>query len=187
MNPPCTHWVSGGLPPVRCHSYTCPKKYKDAWKQLLDQHLAASRIRELSSKYCLLSFLILKADPTMLLRWVNDYCMLNDNTIPDHYLLPWIKMILSDCPKGSIWAKIDMMNSFFQTWVHPNDMKFTAVMTPFGLYEWVIMPMGCQDTPVTHQRRMNKALRKHIGKICHVYLDDIVIWSNSIVEHQENI
>jgi len=94
---------------------------------------------------------------------------------------------LSDCAKGSIWGKIDMTNSFFQTRVHPDDVKFTAVMTPFGLYEWVVMPMGCRNAPATHQRRMNQALRKYIGKICHVYLDDIVIWSSSVEEHRKNV
>ena len=34
---------------------------------------------------------------------------------------------------------------------------------------------------------MNKALRQYIGKICHVYLDNIIIWSNSIDEHQRNV
>jgi hypothetical protein len=172
---------------IKCRSYACPKKYKDAWRQLLDQHLAAGRIRESSSEFCSPSFLIPKADPTVLPRWVNDYRALNDNTIPDHYPLPRIESILSDCAKGSIWAKIDMTNSFFQTRVHPDDVKFTAVMMPFGLYEWVVMPMGCKNAPATHQRRMNKALQKYIGKICHVYLDDIVIWSNSIEEHQRNV
>ena len=172
---------------IKCRSYACPKKYKDAWKQLLDQHLAAGRIRESSSEFCSPSFLIPKADPTVLPRWVNDYRALNENTVPDHYPLPHIKTILSDCAKGSIWAKIDMTNSFFQTRVHPDDVKFTAVMTPFGLYEWVVMPMGCRNAPATHQRRMNMALRKYIGRICHVYLDDIVIWSSSVDEHQRNV
>ena len=126
-------------------------------------------------------------DPTVLPRWVNDYRALNENTIPDHYPLPRIEAILSDCAKGSIWAKIDMTNSFFQMRVHPDDVKLTAVMTPFGLYEWVVMPMGCKNAPATHQRRMNQALRKHIGKICHVYLDDIVIWSSSVEEHKKNV
>ena len=172
---------------IKCCSYACPKKYRDAWKQLLDQHLAAERIRESSSKYCSPSFLIPKADLTVLLRWVNDYWALNDNTVPNHYPLPRIKTILSNCAKGSIWAKIDMMNSFFQTRVHPDDVKFMAVMTPFSLYKWVVMPMGCKNAPATHQRQMNQALCKYIGKICHVYLDDIIIWLSSIEEHQRNV
>ena len=172
---------------IKCRSYACPKKYKDAWRQLLDQHLAAGRIRESSSEYCSPTFLIPKVDPTVLPRWVNDYRALNENTIPDHYPLPHVETILSDCAKGSIWAKIDMTNSFFQMSVYLDDVKLTAVMTPFGLYEWVVMPMGCWNAPATHQRRMNQVLRKYIGKICHVYLDNIVIWSSSVEEHRENV
>ena len=172
---------------VRCRSYSCPKKYKDAWRQLLDQHIQAGRIRESSSEYCSPAFLIPKADTTALPRWVNDYRQLNENTVPDHYPLPRVQDILGDCARGSIWAKIDMTNAFFQTRVHPDDIKYTAVMTPLGLYEWLVMPMGCRNAPATHQRRMNKALRRYIGKICHVYLDDIIIWSNSIEEHQRNV
>ena len=62
-----------------------------------------------------------------------------------------------------------------------------AVMTPFGLYKWVVMPMGCRNALATHQWRMNQALQKFIGTICHVYLDDIVIWSSSVKEHQRNV
>ena len=118
---------------------------------------------------------------------IHDNHALNDNTVPDHYPLPWIRTILSDCAKGSIWAKIDMTNSFFQARVHPDDVKFMAVMTPFGLYEWVVMPMGCKNTPAMHQQQINQALHKFIGKICHVYLDDIMIWLSSIEEHQKNV
>ena len=82
---------------IKCRSYACPRKYKNVWKQLLDQHLAAGRIRESSSEYCSPSFLIPKADPTVLPRWVNDYRALNENTIPDHYPLPRVETILSDC------------------------------------------------------------------------------------------
>src|SRR6202790_1997863 len=58
---------------------------------------------------------------------------------------------------------------------------------PLGLYEWLAMPMGLKNSPPIHQRRMVAALRHLIGKICHVYLDDIVIWSNSVAEHAKHI
>ncbi|GBE82209.1 hypothetical protein SCP_0405920 [Sparassis crispa] len=62
-------------------------------------------------------------------------------------------------------------------------MKYTAVTTPFGLYEWLVMPQGCRNAPSTHQHHMFSALRLLIGKICHIYLDDIIIWSQSLEEH----
>jgi hypothetical protein len=47
--------------------------------------------------------------------------------------------------------------------------------------------MGFRNSPAIHQRRVTNTLREHLGKICHVYLDDIVIWSNSLDEHIRNI
>ena len=47
--------------------------------------------------------------------------------------------------------------------------------------------LGLKNAPAIHQRRVTLALRQYIGKICHIYLDDIVIWSNSIEEHDNNI
>ncbi len=167
--------------------YDCPRKYREAFKTLLTQHLDAGRLRESSSPYASPCFLVPKADPTALPRWVNDYRVLNENTIPDVYPLPSIPEILSDCARGKIWGKLDMTNSFFQTRVHPDHVKYTAITTPFGLYEWTVMPQGCCNAPSTHQRRMYTALRPYIGSICHVYLDDIIIWSQSLEEHRRNV
>ncbi|PSR72228.1 hypothetical protein PHLCEN_2v11903, partial [Hermanssonia centrifuga] len=119
--------------------YECPKKYREAWKTLLQQHLAAGQIRPSSSPHASPAFLIPKADRVVLPRWVNDYRKLNANTIPDVHPLPSIAEILSDCGKGQYFAKIDMTNSFFQTLVHPDDIPLTAVTTPFGLYEWTVI------------------------------------------------
>jgi len=96
----------------------------------------------LSSPYASPSFIILKVDPMVLPQWVNDYRHLNRLMVPDNYPLPWINDILADCAKGKIWGKFNMTNSFFQTLVHPEDIKYTVMLTPFGLWEWVIMPMG---------------------------------------------
>ncbi len=46
---------------------------------------------------------------------------------------------------------------------------------------------GMKNSPSVHQRRVNDALRDFIGKICHIYLDDIIIWSQSLEEHQEHV
>lgn len=154
---------------------------------MLDQHLAKGRIRPSNSPFVSPAFLIPKKDSTALPRWVNDYRQLNDNTVPDNHPLPRIDDVLADCAKGQYWAKIDMTNSFFQTKMHPDDIQYTAVNTPFGLFEWTVMPMGCRNAPATHQRRMFSALRPFIGKICHVYLDDIIIWSQTLQEHIRNV
>ena len=77
-----------------------------------------------------------------------------------------------------------MTDSFFQTCIHPNNIHKTAITTPLGAYEWCVMPMGLCNSPPIHQQRMLTVLRK---QICHVYMDDIIIWSNSLEEHANHV
>jgi hypothetical protein len=179
--------VRPDIPISMAHGYSCPHKYCDGWKTLIDQHYAARQIRLSSSQYTFPSFIIPKADATVLPRWVNDYQNLNHATIPDNYPLLCIDDILADCGKGKIWGKINMTNSFFQTLVHPDHVKYTATLTLFGLWEWVVMPMGLQNSPATHQHQVTMALKDLIGCICHIYLDDIIIWSQTLAEHEHNV
>jgi hypothetical protein len=179
--------VKPGIPISTARAYSCPHKYREGWKTLIDQHYVVGRIRPSSSQYMSPLFIIPKADPSILPWWVNDYRNLNHATIPDNYPLPRINDILADCAKGKIWGKIDMTNSFFQMLVHSDHIKYTATLTPFGLWEWVVMPMGLWNSPATHQRCMTLALKDLIGRICHVYLDDIIIWSQTLAEHKHNV
>ena len=133
------------------------------------------------------SFLVLKSDPTVLPCWVNDYQVLNSNMVLDLYPLPCNDDILVDCAKGRIWSWLDMTNSVFHTQVHPDDIHLTAVTTPFGLYEWMVMPQGLKNAPPIHQCQVNATLWPLIGKLCHIYVNDIVIWSNTIHEHIRHI
>ena len=45
---------------------------------------------------------------------------------------------------------MDMTNLFFQTLMKLEDVWKTAVTTPFGLYEWIVMPMGLHNLPPIH-------------------------------------
>ena len=172
---------------ITCQGYSTPRKDEDAWDTLIKEHLNAGRIWPSNSTYLSLAFMVPKADRTVLPRWVNDYCHINANTVADSYPLPHIDDILADCTKGRIFGKLDMTNSFFPTWMHPDDIKYTVVMTPRGTFEWTVMPMGFKNTPSTHQWWMNDAWRCLIRKICHCYMDNIIIWLQNIQEHKHNI
>ena len=113
--------------PIKTRNYPCPRKYKEAWHTLIQQHLKNGIIRHSSSPFASPAFIIPKADPAVLPRWVNDYRQLNENTVTDSHPLPRIDDILNDCAKGKIWSKLDMTNSFFQTRMHPEHIPYTAV------------------------------------------------------------
>ena len=67
------------------------------------------------------------------------------------------------------------------------DIWKTAVMTLFGLYKWIVIPMGLQNSPPIHQHWVTTALRHLIGDICHMYVDDVVIWLKTIANHTWDI
>ena len=66
---------------IKTRNYPCPRKWKDAWYVLLQQHLDAGRIRPSQAPSGSGAFIIPKADPTVLPHWVNNYQQLNANTV----------------------------------------------------------------------------------------------------------
>ncbi|SCZ91581.1 BZ3500_MvSof-1268-A1-R1_Chr1-2g01503 [Microbotryum saponariae] len=129
----------------------------------------------------------MEKDESILPRWVCDYRELNEGTVRDRTPLPLPDEILSVCSKARFWGKIDMTNSFFQTKMAEDDITKTAVTTPWGLFEWTVMPMGLCNAPATHQRRVNEALGDLIGEVCFVYLNNITIFADTLEEHERRV
>src|SRR6266542_1537922 len=67
------------------------------------------------------------------------------------------------------------------------DKEKTAFITPWGLFEWNIMPFRLCNTPVTFQCLMNHILRKYLGDFALVYLDDIIIYSKTWKGHLNHL
>ena len=120
-------------------------------------------------------------------RMVHDYRMLNENTVKDRTPLPRQDEILEPFVTAKVRGKIDMPESYYQTWMFPKDIHKTAIKTLWGLFEWVVMPQGLCNAPATFQRFMNWVLRGYIGVFCSSYIDDIAIYSNSVAEHKRHV
>ena len=101
--------------------------------------------------------------------------------------MPRQDAILERAVNARIRGKIDLVSAYSQHLMSIMDGHKTAILTPWGLYEWTVMPQGLSNAVASWQRYMNWVLREFIGKCCEVYLDDILIYSNSIEEHEQNI
>ena len=81
---------------------------------------------------------------------------------------------------------LDLAKGYWQVPVVPEDQPKTAFITPKGLFEFTTMPFGLRGAPATFQQLMDKVLRG-TEKFTGVYLDDILIHSQSWTDHLEHV
>lgn len=129
-----------------------------------------------------------KADASGLQKWriVIDYRKLNEKTIDDRYPIPNISDILDKLGRSQYFTTLDLASGFHQIEMNPNSISKTAFSVDNGHYEYIRMPFGLKNAPATFQRVMDN-VEKLQGKICLVYMDDIIIFSTSLQEHISNL
>ena len=82
-------------------------------------------------------------------------------------------------------SKFDLLKGYWQVPLSPRAREIAAFITPSGLYSYTVMPFGLRNAPATFQRLMNKVVSGLVG--CAVYLDDVVIYSDSWEDHLQRI
>lgn len=117
------------------------------------------------------------------LRTVIDCRLRNDNTVKDLTPFPDQETIREDLARCKYRSKLDLTNAYEQMRIEPDSVKHTAFSTITGTFMSNVLQQGDCNGPSSFQRLMTHLFRDHIGRFCHVYLDDIYIYSNTKEEH----
>ena len=139
-------------------------------------------IRPSQSPYCSNVVLVRKKDNT--LRFCIDLRKLNNLTVKDSYALPRIEETF-DALHGAKWfSTLDIKSAYWQVEIEEQDKHKTAfVVGQLGFYECERMPFGLTNAPATFQRLIESCMGDLNLHHCLLYLDDIVIFSQTYEEH----
>ena len=116
-------------------------------------------------------------------RFVVDFRTLDEKVIGNAYPLPNITEILDHLGKAQYFSVFDHASGFHQFETHPADRIKTAFSTPKGHFEYMRMPMGIKNAPATFQRLMDNMITGMHGTEAFIYLDDIILHSESLEDH----
>ncbi len=119
------------------------------------------------------------------LRFCVDYRLLNKITIKNRFPLPPIDVLLDKLHGMNYFSSVDLQSAYHQVRINEKDIEKTAFTTPLGLYEFTVLPFGLCNAPSTFQTLMQGILG-HLNSVV-VYLDDILIFSKNIEEHERDV
>lgn len=156
-----------------------------ALREFLDENLRNGFIRSSTSAHGAPVLFVKKKDGS--LRLCVDFRGLNRISKKDRYPLPLITDLLDAPRKARMYTKIDLRHAYHLVRIAEGDEWKTAFRTRYGSFEWRVMPFGLSNAPAAFQRFMNEVFADLLDVCTVVYLDDILVYSDTPELHTEHV
>jgi hypothetical protein len=86
-----------------------------------------------------------------------------------------------------VFSEIDLRSGYHQLRIKDDDIPRTAFKMRFGYYEFTILPFGLTNAPGVFMRLMNGVFREYLDKFVQVFINDILIYSQTMEEHDNHL
>jgi hypothetical protein len=120
-------------------------------------------------------------------RMCIDYRALNEVIIKNKYPLPRIEDLFDQLRGASVFSKIDLRSDYHQLRIRPSDILKTTFITKYGMYEYTVMYFVLTNAPAFFMNMMNNVFMDYLNKFVVVFIDDILIYSQSEEEHVDHL
>jgi hypothetical protein len=172
--------LSGSTPPAQAPYRMSPKELVELQQQLTEL-LEAGFIQPSKAPYGAPVLFQRKNDEAF--RMCVDYRALNKVTVKNKYHVPLIQDLFDRLCKAAYFSKLDLRSSYRQVRIAEGDEPKTTCVTRYGSFEILVMPFGLTNAPATLCNLMNDVFHDYIDKFVVVYLDDIIVYSESFDDH----
>eukprot|EP01129_Flabellula_baltica_P006938 TRINITY_DN2653_c0_g1_i5.p1 TRINITY_DN2653_c0_g1~~TRINITY_DN2653_c0_g1_i5.p1 ORF type:complete len:1752 (+),score=245.22 TRINITY_DN2653_c0_g1_i5:186-5441(+) len=179
------HINTGDAAPIKQKMYSIPLHVRDEIYSQINDFLDRGIISYSNSPWAAPIVLVRKSNGKW--RFCCDYRKLNKVTIGDSHPIPKIEEIFAQLSGSRIFSSIDLTSGFHQIKLAEEDKEKTAFRSPMGLFEWNVLPFGINNAPVVFQRCMEAIFSAYLYQFVLIYIDDIIIYSNSFDDHLSHI
>jgi hypothetical protein len=174
-----------GTAPISKRSYRVSGLELVELKKQIDELLEKGYIRPSTLPWAAPILFVEKKDGTR--RMCIDYRALNEVTIKNKYPFPIIEDMFDQLRGASVFSKIDLRSGYHQLRIRPLDILKTSFLTKYGLYEFTVMSFGLTNAPAFFMNLMNSVFMDYLDKFVVVFIDDILIYSQSEEEHVDHL
>ncbi|QRW22891.1 Transposon Tf2-7 polyprotein [Rhizoctonia solani] len=171
--------------PVKAMVYPLKASDDEELRKLLKEQLDKGLICPSKSKYGSPVHFVNKKNGKR--RMVVDYRSLNANTVKNAYPLPLIQSLIEKLRGAKYFSTIDLKSGYNLVQIKEGDEWKTAFKTKYGLFEYLVMPFGLCNAPAAFQHFMNEIFRDILDVYVVVYLDNILIFSESRESHTKHL
>ena len=176
---------TGDHTPIKQPPRRIPFSQRELVSKMIEEMQQKGVVQPSTSAWASPIVLVPKKDNTY--RFCVDYRKVNAATKKDVYPLPRIDDILDTLGKSRYFTTLDLSSGFWQIEMDPATRDKSAFSTHCGLHEFVRMPFGMCNAPATFQRLMQVVLAGIEWQFCFVYLDDILVCSETFQSHLEHL
>ncbi|WKX95827.1 hypothetical protein Q1695_012348 [Nippostrongylus brasiliensis] len=174
---------TGNTPPIRQRTRPVPAGLRAEFKGIIQGLLDRGIIERSTSPWASPVVLVKKKDGTI--RLCVDYRELNKHTKQDASPLPAPDVMLQSLQGKKWFTSMDLCSGYWQIALSEDAKEKSAFTTSEGLFQFTVLPFDLSTSPAEFQRLMDKVLGELKDTEVFVYIDDILVATETEERHME--
>ncbi len=104
-----------------------------------------------------------------------------------HVVREFPDILFDQLAGAQVFTKIDLCSGYHQIKIRAKDIPKTTFTTRYGLFEYLVMSFGLMNALAHFIYCMNSAFMLELDKLIMVFIDDILVYSKGMEDHEEHL